>query len=62
MDSLPSGKNNKPGVPIIGGASFPSPKTIQAERPISRAYKELNNDLARDNMENDLPDADLQDL
>jgi len=37
-------------------------KVFHTEKPISKAYKELNNDLARDNMENDLPDADLQDL
>ena len=32
------------------------------ERPISRAYPELDSDLARDNLENDLSAADLQDL
>ena len=35
---------------------------FRTERPISRAYQALDNDLARDNMENDLPDSDLQDL
>lgn len=32
------------------------------EKPISRAYSVLDNDLARDNLENDLPAADLEDL
>lgn len=48
--------------PIISGTSGPSQKVFHKERPISRTYKVLDNDLARDNMENDLPDADLQDL
>ena len=33
-----------------------------SQRPLSNAYREIDNDLARDNLENDLPDADLQDL
>ena len=32
------------------------------ERPISRAHGIIDNDLARDNLENDIPFADLQDL
>lgn len=32
------------------------------EKPISDAYSVIDNDLARDNLENDIPDADLQDL
>ena len=32
------------------------------EQLVSRAYTLGDNDLARDNLENDLPDADLQDL
>ena len=32
------------------------------EKPISEAYKAIDNDLARDNLENDIPMADLQDL
>lgn len=31
------------------------------EKPISPAYPAIDNDLARDNLENDIPDADLQD-
>lgn len=31
------------------------------ERPISDAYPEIDNDLARDNLENDIPECDLPD-
>ena len=35
----------------------------QTERPIpSKIYPVIDTDLARDNVENDLPAADLQDL
>ena len=34
----------------------------QGEKPISNAYPAIDNDLARDNLQNDIPDADLQDL
>lgn len=32
------------------------------ERPISPVYPVIDTDLARDNLENDLPAADLEDL
>lgn len=32
------------------------------ERPISDVYPAIDNDLARDNLENDITFADLQDL
>lgn len=32
------------------------------EKPISDAYRAIDTDLARDNLENDLTMADLQDL
>lgn len=32
------------------------------EKPISQAYRQIDTDLARDNLENDIPFADLQDL
>ena len=32
------------------------------ERPVSRIYPVLDTDLARDNLENDIPAADLEDL
>lgn len=53
---------NKDANPIISGTAGPSQKVLHTERPISKAYKEVDNDLARDNMENDLPASDLQDL
>lgn len=34
----------------------------EMEKPISNAYPVIDTDLARDNIENDLPNADLQDL
>lgn len=37
-------------------------KSKTQEKPISDAYAVIDNDLARDNLENDIPDADLQDL
>lgn len=33
-----------------------------AERPVSTAYTVIDTDLGRDNLENHLPEADLQDL
>lgn len=34
----------------------------QIEKPISSVYPVIDTDLARDNLENDLPAADLEDL
>ncbi|MEA4972450.1 hypothetical protein SDC9_67769 [bioreactor metagenome] len=34
----------------------------QMEKPISTAYPVIDTDLARDNIENNMPNADLQDL
>ena len=53
--------------PIIAGTEAPSMKVYHArphaaEAPISKAYPMIDNDLARDNVENDLTAADLQDL
>lgn len=54
-----SGKEKaKPIIPETGG---PAQKVFH-ERPISNAYRELDTDLARDNLENDQTFADLQDL
>ena len=52
--------------PIITGTEAPSQKVYHTkpythEKPISDAYKEIDTDLGRDNFENDIPDADLQD-
>lgn len=53
--------------PIIAGTQAPSQKVYHStpyenEKPISNVYKEIDNDLARDNLENNIPAADLQDL
>ena len=34
----------------------------KAEKPIANVYPVIDNDLARDNVENDIPAADLEDL
>ena len=47
--------------PIIPGTEGASLKVFH-EKPISQAYPALDNDLAVDNLENDLTMADLQDL
>lgn len=53
--------------PIIAGTSAPDQKVWHVtphakEKPVSRVYPVIDNDLARDNVENDLTAADLQDL
>ena len=53
--------------PVIEGDETSSDKVYhnkpyKIERPISSVYPVIDNDLARDNVENDLSDADLQDL
>jgi len=48
--------------PIVAGTSGSDQKVWHTDRPISKAYREIDNDLARDNLENDIPMADLQDL
>ena len=61
-------KNGKEKVdPIIAGTKAPSQKVYHTtpythEKQIPDVYKEIGTDLARDNLENDIPDADLQDL
>ena len=42
-------------------ADLPKGKDRTAEKPISKAYPVIDNDLARDNLENDLPAADRED-
>lgn len=59
------GKNK--AAPIISGTHAPDQKVFhtipfEEEKPISNVYKEIDNDLARDNLENDLTAADLQDM
>ena len=56
--------------PIIAGTRGATQKVFhtkpvaksQSDKPIPDVYPEIDNDLARDNMENDIPNADLQDL
>ena len=53
--------------PIIAGTSGVSQKVwhnkpYSYEIPISSAYPVIDNDLARDNLENDISVADLQDI
>lgn len=54
--------------PIIAGTTAPDMKVYHTnphkkEKPISeKIYPVIDNDLARDNAENDLTSADLQDL
>lgn len=61
-------KHGKASVnPIIPGTAAPSQKVYhtephRSEKPISPVYREIDTDLARDNLENDIPEADLQDL
>ncbi len=53
--------------PIITEADAPPLKVFHTtpfseEKPIPSVYPAIDNDLARDNIENDIPAADLQDL
>ena len=48
--------------PIIAGTMGAEQKVWHSEKPISQAHGIIDNDLARDNLENDIPFADLQDL
>lgn len=60
--------------PIIAGTEPPSQKVYHSvpisshqthnmgEKTVSDVYPVIDNDLARDNVENDIPAADLQDL
>lgn len=54
-----SGK--KKANPIIAGTMGAELK-VWHEKPMPKAYRELDTDLARDNVENDMTFADLQDL
>lgn len=54
-----SGK--KKADPVIAGTMGAELK-VYHEKPIPQAYAQIDTDLARDNLENDIPFADLQDL
>ena len=48
---------------ILDKAAHHRPRKFSGDRPIpSDIYPVIDNDLARDNLENDLPAADLEDL
>lgn len=57
---------NEKANPIIAGTFAPSLKVYHSkpfqEKPISDVYAAIDNDLARDNVKNDITSADLQDL
>lgn len=52
--------------PIVAGTSAPEQKVYHArphgDKAIPDAYSAIDSDLARDNLENDIPAADLEDL
>ena len=48
--------------PIVAGTLGANQKVWHEQRPISEAHGIIDTDLARDNLENDIPYADLQDL
>jgi ornithine cyclodeaminase/alanine dehydrogenase-like protein (mu-crystallin family) len=56
--------------PIIAGTQAPALKVYHSiphnnakkEKPVSEVYPVIDNDIARDNIENDMTAADLQDL
>lgn len=52
---------NRKTNPIIAGTMGAELK-VYHEKPIPKAYRAIDTDLARDNLENDIPMADLQDL
>ena len=61
----------KAAPPILAGTHAPEQKVYHAkphstqqggEKPIPDVYPAIDNDLARDNLENDIPAADLEDL
>jgi len=47
--------------PIVA-ETFGASQKVWHETPISETHGIIDNDLARDNLENDIPFADLQDL
>ena len=57
---------NEKTVPNISGTQAPTQKVFRncaskEEKPISKAYPEIDTDLGRDNIENDITATDLQD-
>lgn len=55
--------SKKPAKPIVPGTAGPAQKVFhQLKGDGSAVYPVIDNDLARDNLENDIPAADLTDL
>lgn len=53
--------------PIVAGTQGPTQKVYHStphktEKPISSVYKAIDTDIARDNLENDISKADLEDM
>lgn len=57
--------------PVIAGTTAPNLKVYHstpfssdssADKPVASVYKAIDTDLARDNLENDITAADLQDM
>lgn len=54
-------KGKNAAAPVVAETMGATQK-VWHEKPISKAYRALDNDLATDNLENDTTIADLQDL
>ncbi len=54
-------QGKKKAAPIIAGTGGPRMKVFH-EKPIPGVYSTIDTDLARDNLENNIPAADLEDL
>ena len=55
--------SNKDANSVIAGTVGSGQKVFHTERPIpSDVYPEIDTDLARDNLQNDIPAADLSEL
>lgn len=56
-------RTKKTAEPIISGTSGANQKVFHTERPIpADVYPVIDTDLGRDNIENDIPAADRQEL
>lgn len=56
-------RGKKDANPIVSGTGGAAQKVFHTERPIpSDVYPAIDTDLARDNLQNDIPAADLSEL
>lgn len=55
-------KSGKKKANLIIAETMGAEQKVWHEKPTSKAYRALDNDLATDNLENDMTMADLQDL